>query len=51
MVALYNLDKKEVPRRILLGKELRGVSASSGSFRLKSGAKRMCRDDDLKEDF
>jgi hypothetical protein len=50
-VALQNPDNKEVPCKILLNKELSGVSASLGRFRLEGGAKRTCRDDDLKEEF
>jgi hypothetical protein len=50
-VALQNIENNEVPCKIFQDKELREVSASSGSYRLKSGAKRRCRDDDLKEDF
>ena len=38
MVALHNLDNKEVPCKILQDKELRAVSASAVSFRLKSDA-------------
>jgi hypothetical protein len=42
-VAPQNRENKEVPCKILQDKELRGVSASSGSFRLKDGAKRTRR--------
>jgi hypothetical protein len=50
-VALQNIENNEVPCKIFQRKELCAVSASAGSFRLKGGAKRTCRDDDLKEDF
>jgi hypothetical protein len=50
-VALQNIENKEVPYKIFLDKELRDVSASSGSIRLKGGANRTYRDDDLKYDF
>jgi hypothetical protein len=43
MVALQNIENKEVPCKIFQDKELRAVSASSGSFRLKGGATRTCR--------
>jgi hypothetical protein len=51
MVTPQNRQDKEVTRRIFQDKELRDVSASVGRFRLEGGAKRSCRDDDLKEDF
>jgi hypothetical protein len=38
-VALQNIENKEVPCKIFQDKELRGVSVSSGSFRLDGGAK------------
>ena len=44
-VALQNIENKEVPCKIFQDKKLRAVSASSGSFRLKGGAKRTCPDD------
>jgi hypothetical protein len=50
-VALQNIENNEVPCKIFLAKELRGVSASVNRFRLEDGAKRRCRDDGLKEDF
>jgi hypothetical protein len=50
-VALHNIENKEVPCKIFQDKELRDVSAPIGSFRLKGGAKRTYRDDDLKEDY
>jgi hypothetical protein len=50
-VALQNIENNEVPCKIFLDKELRDILASVGSFRLKGGAKRTCRDDELKEDF
>jgi hypothetical protein len=50
-VSLQNIENKEVPCKIFLAKELRDVLASVGSFRLDGCAKRMCRDNDLKEDF
>ncbi len=46
-VALQNIENKEVPCKIFLDKELRDVSASASSFRLKDGVP----DDDLQEDF
>jgi hypothetical protein len=42
---------KEFPAKIVQDKELRGVSASGNLFGLKNGAKRMCRDNDLQEEF
>jgi hypothetical protein len=42
-VALQNIENKEVPCKIVQDKELRAVSASSGSFRLKNDAKKTCR--------
>src|ERR1039458_4494915 len=44
-VALQNIENNEVPCKIFLSKELRAVSAPSGSFRLEDGAKRTYRDD------
>jgi hypothetical protein len=41
-VALQNIENNEVPCKIFLAKELRDISASTGSFRLIGGAKRMC---------
>jgi hypothetical protein len=49
MVALQNRQNKGVTRRIVQDKELRDVSASFGRFRLEGGAKKLCRDDDLRE--
>jgi hypothetical protein len=46
-VALQNIENNEVPCKIFPAKELRDVSASAGSFRLKDGVP----DDDLQEDF
>ena len=51
MVALQNIENKEVPCKIFLDKELREVSASIGRFRLDGGAKRTYQNGDLKEDF
>ena len=50
-VALQNPENKEVPCKIVQDKELRGLSASADSFRLKRGAERTGRDDDLAVDF
>jgi hypothetical protein len=36
-VALQNIENKEVPCKIFLDKELRGISASVGCFRLTGG--------------
>jgi hypothetical protein len=47
-VALQNIENKEVPCKIFQDKELRRLF---GHFRLEGGAKRTCRDDELKEDF
>ena len=49
--ALQNIENKEVPCKIFQDKELRSVLASPSLFRLKSGAKRRHRDDDLKDYF
>jgi hypothetical protein len=45
-----NIENKEVPCKIFLNKELRAVSASAGSFRLKA-ARRGHDGDELKNDF
>ena len=45
MVALQNIENKEVPCKIFQDKDLRDVLAFAGSFRLDGGAKRTCRDD------
>jgi hypothetical protein len=50
-VALQNIENNEVPCKIFLAKELRAVSATVGSSRLKGGAKKTCGEDDLKEEF
>jgi hypothetical protein len=50
-VALQNIENKGVPCKIFQNKELRAVLASPSLFRLKSGAKRRHRDDDLKDYF
>jgi hypothetical protein len=43
MVALQNIENKEVPCKIFQDKDLRDVSASVGGFRLEGGAERMCQ--------
>ena len=42
MVALQNIENKEVPCKIFQDKELRAVLASVGGFRLTGGVKRTC---------
>jgi hypothetical protein len=44
-VALQNIENNEVPCKIFQAKELRDVSISAESFRLKGGAMRACRDE------